>query len=107
VRRRDGQPVAGFPTAPIPILQNSRPWRLFTARTAVVSGSARQAKRAKPGRLLGINLPQLILLAARRPSLVFPQLHPDQLGFDSEASVFDARLLQTRHRADSFVGGAM
>jgi hypothetical protein len=79
----------------------------FAARTAVVGGDPRQAKRAKPGRFLGIDLPQLILLAARRPSLVLPQLHPDQLRFDFEASVFDARLLRPRHRADSFVEGAM
>jgi hypothetical protein len=108
VRRRGRQTVgARLPTAPIPILQNSRPRRLFAARIAIIRGDARQAKRAKPGRLLGIDLPQLILLAARRPSLVFPQLHADQLRFDFEASVFDARLMQPRHRADSCVGGAM
>jgi hypothetical protein len=108
VRRRDGHPIgARLPTAPIPILRNSRSSRLFAARIAVVSGDARQAKRAKPGRLLGIDLPPLILLAARRPSLVFPQLHPDQLRLDFEASAFDARLLQPRHRAVSFLGGAM
>jgi hypothetical protein len=81
--------------------------RLLAAGITVVSGGLRQAKCAKPGRLLGIDAAQLILLVARRPSLAFAQLHPSQLRFDFEAGVFDARLLQPHHRADSFLSRAM